>query len=136
MSYNIRLGGQISIDPPLAWHEFRNHEMFEPPPHARLNLQFSVMTAQHETDAGTLIVRTAHGITPIHSGSAIECQMESQVQRVVDAFPGHAFTGAITCSGEEPGDLRKLMVVDGAAKWVYPRIVWPDGTEGLDDFEY
>lgn len=48
------------------------------------------------------------------------------VQKIIDAFPGHTFTGHFDCNTE--GEyLWRVVIREGKAVKVEPKIVWPDG---------
>lgn len=73
--------------------------------------------------------------TPVSGESTLFCQEDDefkaytliqQVQQVVDALPGRTFSGHLDCEGEEAADLWRVVVRDGKAVKVVPRIVWPD----------
>ncbi len=49
-----------------------------------------------------------------------------EVQVAIDAFPGHDWSGRLDCEGEQNGDMWRVVIRDGRAVKVKPRIVWPD----------
>ena len=86
------------------------------------------------------VTDTAEGQNRIISGVAVAADysegsgydMVPELQSLVDAYgKSHQFTGHIEATGEE-GDQWRLLVRDGKAVQVYPRVVWPDDNQEGD----
>lgn len=128
MGYTTRVTGEFAIEPPLAWPEFKDSEFaphnitcsYEP------DLILRVAEESVDTPDGPLLKRTATALVMRQIEEYRAYHLLEQVQQAVDAFPGRTFAGRLECKGEEPGDLWRVVVHDGRATEVRPRIVWPD----------
>ncbi|MFI1165576.1 DUF6205 family protein [Streptomyces sp. NPDC020801] len=95
------------------------------------SLVLRVSETSVDTDKGPLLRRTATALVMREIDEYRERGLVEQVQRCIDLFPGHAFTGRLECEGEENTDIWRVVVRDGRALRIEPRIVWP-GEEGTD----
>jgi hypothetical protein len=122
MGYNTSVTGEIRIEPPLAWREFKDS------PFAGRDMDVKIRIDEEtvDTDDGPLIRKTASAIVPAWEDSYKAYKLIEHVQQAIDAFPGHTFTGRLECEGEENTDLWRVVIRDGRAVRVEPRIVWPD----------
>lgn len=128
MSYRTRVDGEFAITPPLAWPEFKDSEFaphnitqsYDP------DLILRVDEETVDTADGPLLKRTATALVMREIDEYNSRNLLDQVQKAVDSFPGHAFTGRLDCEGEENTDMWRVVVRDGRAVKVQPRIVWPD----------
>lgn len=125
MGYNTRVRGQFSITPPLTWPEFHNSP-FASDDWRDADLVLHVDEETVNSDDGLLIRRTASALVMREIDEYRAYHLIEQVQAAIDAFPGHTFTGRLDCEGEESADLWRVIVRDGRAVKVEPRIVWPD----------
>ncbi|WP_037870708.1 DUF6205 family protein [Streptomyces sp. SPB074] len=130
MGYITLVTGELRITPPLTWPEIRASEYAPGEPH-RHDLVLLVREETVQTEEGPLLRRTAHALAlrPIEEYRAYT--LVKDVQAAIDAHPGHTFTGYLSCEGEETGDLWRVVIKDGRAVEVRPRIVWPDEEESL-----
>lgn len=139
MGYCTRFFGEIRIDPPISWSRIKDS------PFARKgsngwwerDLKFHIVEettdVSDERGEGTLIRREAVAIVTSEEDDSRGYNIVEHLQQVVTAYgEGRTFTGRLYAEGEEAGDLWRLEVHDGRAVRVEPRIVWPDGSEGLD----
>lgn len=128
MSYTTRVTGGFAITPPLAWPEFKDSEFA---PH-NIKTSYDPSLALHvdedtvNTDEGPLLRRTATALVMREIDEYRERGLVDEVQRAIDSFPGHTFTGHLECEGEENTDIWRVVIRDGHAVKVQPRIVWPD----------
>ncbi|MFE7117047.1 DUF6205 family protein [Streptomyces sp. NPDC057654] len=132
MPYTTHVTGEFTINPPLSWCEFRNSPFSPYPPTGdnRIELVLRVEEETIETDDGPLLRRTAPALAMSEVDEYRAHGLLEVVQRAVDAFPGHTFTGRLDCEGEKKADLWRVVVRNGRALKVTPRIVWPeDGAE-------
>lgn len=131
MGYYTTYSGEIRIVPPLTWAEAKDSPWLSVD-HGDLMLLLEENAETVETDHGTdtFTRKSVTAVVPITDDSYKGYQIEDHLQQIVQAFPGHEFTGYISAEGEDAGDLWRLAVMDGKAVKVKPRIVWPDGTEG------
>ena len=128
MGYTTHVTGAFAIEPPLTWNEFKDSEFA---PH---NVQGSweqslILCVDEETvdtDDGPLLRRTAKSLAMREIDEYRERGLVAEAQRAIDSFPGHTFTGRLECEGEENTDIWRVVVRDGRAVRVEPRIVWPD----------
>lgn len=127
MGYYTRVTGELQIEPPLNWAEIKDSE-FAPERAKRtdLDVQLEVVEESVDTAEGELIRRTAASLVVRWPDSFKAYNLVDHVQWAIDAFPGHTFTGRLECEGEENGDLWRVVIRDGRALRIEPRIVWPD----------
>ncbi|MFI7315189.1 DUF6205 family protein [Streptomyces hygroscopicus] len=128
MGYTTGVTGEFTITPPLTWNEIKNSPFSPYPPAGddRLELVLRVDEENIETDDGPLIRRTASALVMVDIDEYRAHNLLNVVQQAIDAFPGHVFTGRLECEGEENTDLWRVVIHDGRAVRVEPRIVWPD----------
>lgn len=127
MGYNTHVTGEFAITPPLTWNEFKDSEFA---PH-NINdnydpdLILRVAEESVDTEEGPLLRRSATALAMREIDEYRAHTLLDQVQKAVDAFPGHTFTGRLECEGEESADLWRVVIRDGRAVKVEPQIVWP-----------
>lgn len=128
MSYTTHVTGEFTIEPPLTWNEIKDSPFspFPPAGDDRLELVLRVDEESVQTDEGPLCRRTASALVMVDIDEYRAHNLIDVVQRAIDAFPGHTFAGRLDCEGEEAGDLWRVVIRDGRAVKVTPRIVWPD----------
>ena len=124
MGYRARFSGEITVTPPLSW------EIIKYPTRVRRGLQdLRIRLHEEVTDTaeGQYKVITGIAVAPAVAGEAYAgYDMVDELQALVDAYgKSHQFSGHIEAIGDE-GDQWRLMVRDGKAVQVYPRVVWPD----------
>ena len=128
MGYTTRVDGEFAITPPLTWNEFKDSEFA--PDNAKSGWEPSLILRVDEdsvdTDEGPLLRRTATALVMREIDEYRERGLVDEVQKAIDSFPGHTFTGRLDCEGEENTDMWRVVVRDGRAVKVEPRIVWPD----------
>lgn len=130
MGYNTRYTGAIGIEPPLTWAQIKDSPYL--PESAEKNfpdVKLRVIETTTETEDGVLTRRVADAIVPVTDESYKGYGIVETVQKIIDAYPGHEFTGRFDCEGEEAPDLWRLVVRDGRATRVEPQITWPEGSE-------
>lgn len=123
MGYNTSVSGEIRIEPPLTWAEIKDSPFL-----ASYGLDVTLRVEEETVDTpdGTLTRRTATALIPSWEDSYKAYHLVEHVQRAIDAFPHRRFTGRLECEGEENTDLWRVIIRDGRAVRVEPRIVWPD----------
>lgn len=128
MGYYTRVTGEISIEPPLTWQEFKDSPFLPGSPNDNTNYDVRLHTDEEtvDTDEGQPVRKTANAVLPRWDDSFKAYHLIDHVQAVIDAFPGHTFTGRLECEGEDNTDMWRVVVRDGRAVKVEPRIVWPD----------
>lgn len=133
MSYHTHVTGEFAITPPLTWAEIQGSPFKRVSRPAYLaegiDLLLRVEETTVDTDEGSLVRRTGVALVMQEIDEYRERGLVDQVQRVIDLFPGHTFTGRLECEGEENTDMWRVMVRNGRAVKIAPRIVWPDDEE-------
>ncbi|MCX4703918.1 DUF6205 family protein [Streptomyces sp. NBC_01373] len=132
MGYTTHVTGEFAIEPSLTWNEFKDSEFA---PHNITDsydpeLILRVNETSVDTDDGPLLKRTATALVMREIDEYRAYDLLDQVQKAVDSFPGHTFIGRLDCEGEQSADLWRVVLRDGRAVKVEPRIVWPDEDGG------
>lgn len=122
MGYNTSVDGELRIEPPLTWREFKASPFTGDDLDVRLRVEAETI----DTDDGPLMRKTATALIPTWEDSYKAYHLVEHVQQAIDAFPGHTFTGRLECEGEDNTDIWRVIVRDGKAVKIQPRIVWPD----------
>jgi hypothetical protein len=125
MSYTTHVRGEFVITPPLAWPQFKDSP-FASGDWRASDLVLRVDEESVDTDDGQLLRRTAGVLAMREIDEYNSRNLLAEVQKAVDAFPGHTFTGRLECEGEEAGDLWRVVIRNRRAVKVEPRIVWPE----------
>jgi hypothetical protein len=128
MGYYTYVTGEFAITPPLTWNEFKDSRFA---PHNVKNsydpdLILRVDEESVDTDDGPLLKRTAVALEMREIDEYRAYNLLETVQEAVDSFPGHTFTGRLECEGEDNTDMWRVVIRDGKAVKVEPRIVWPE----------
>lgn len=128
MGYITHVTGEFAIEPPLTYSEFKDSK-FAPDnitssytPSLVLRVSEQVV----EKEDGVFLRRTATALVMREIDEYRERGLVDEVQSALDTFPGHTFTGRLECEGDENTDMWRVVVRDGRASKVEPRIVWPD----------
>jgi hypothetical protein len=124
------VSGEIRIEPPLKWAEFKDSPFYAAD--KRRDVRLLVDEETVDTDEGQMIRKTAVALEGSWEGGYKAYHLLDHVQEAIAAFPGHAFTGRLECEGEDATDVWRVVVRDGVAVKVEPRIVWPDEDEAGD----
>lgn len=126
MGNETRISGQIEITPPITWGELRKANWPTDNPYAKA-IRLVIEETEVDVDDGVMIRRAGTAIAPIHEDYYKAYDIDDHINEVVDAFgKDRTFTGYLEGEGEEPGDLWRLYIRNGAAERVRPQIVWPD----------
>ncbi|MFC7817567.1 DUF6205 family protein [Streptomyces sp. NPDC057367] len=128
MGYYTNVTGEIRIEPPLTWSEIRDNPTLPETAGGRseYDVRLRIDEETVDTDDGQLTRKTCSALVPAWDDSFKAYHLVEHVQEMIDAFPGHSFTGRLDCEGEESGDLWRVVIRDGRAVKVTPSIVWPD----------
>jgi hypothetical protein len=132
MGYTTHVTGEFTIEPPLTWYEIKDSPFspFPPAGDDRIELVLRVDEEVVETGDGPLMRRTAAALVMSEIDEYRAHGLLEVVQRAVDSFPSHTFTGRLDCEGAESADIWRVVIRDGRAVKVKPRIVWPDEDGG------
>lgn len=125
MSYTTHVRGEFAITPPLTWNEFKDSPFAEDHWSAS-DLVLRIDEESVDTEDGPLLRRTASVLAMREIDEYNSRNLLAQVQKAIDSFPGHAFTGRLECEGEENTDLWRVVIRNGRAVKVEPQIVWPE----------
>lgn len=127
MGYNTYVTGELTITPPLTWNEFKDSPFFAADDYApERDLKLRIEESSVDTENGVLISRTAVALVMAWEDEYRAYNLMDHVQEAVDAFPGHTWSGRLECEGEENTDLWRVVIRDGRAFRIEPRIIWPD----------
>jgi hypothetical protein len=130
MSYTTRVECEFAIEPPLTWKEVKNSPFEAVSTRAYvahdIDLVLRIEESSVDTDEGALVRRIGTALAMREVDEYRERNLVEQVQRCVDLFPGHTFTGRLECEGEENTDIWRVIVRDGRAVRIEPRIIWPE----------
>lgn len=128
MSYRTHVTGEFAITPPLTWNEFKDSKFTPENVKGKWDVSLVLRVAEDavDTEEGPLLKRTATALAMREIDEYRERGLVAEVQSAIDSFPGHTFTGRLDCEGEENTDMWRVVVRDGRAVRVEPRIVWPD----------
>lgn len=130
MSYDTRFTGEILIDPPIPAEEVLAAGFQEPGGYGDMDMAVKIVEAPVAGVPGAY-QRLVTAIVPSMSRYTAYDAVE-HVQEIIDRWgEGRRFLGRITAAGEEAGEIWRLEIHDGQAVRVEPRILWPDGTEGI-----
>lgn len=125
MGYVTQARGQITITPPIPWAQANGTEWM---PDDWNGPDVKFVLTETPVDGGAF-TRQAVAVVQRDDSEPRNYQLAEDLQRLIDAYPGHEFTGRFDCHGESAGDIWRLEVHGRQAVKVEPRIVWPDGTE-------
>lgn len=132
MGYVTHADGFISIEPPLTWGQIKESP-FLPEGYGFGNedcdIALVITEVSVETDEGILVVRTAPKVQQRHAEEPRNNSIEAHLQALVDAFPGHEFTGRFNMEGEDSGDLWRVKVIGRKVRRFDPTFVWPEESE-------
>jgi hypothetical protein len=128
MAYDIRLSGEIRIDPPIPADQLFAAGFPTPGIYGDKDIAVRV----EEIPVGGVpdaYRRIATALVPCLSTHPAY-QILEHLQEVVDWWgEGRTFAGRINCCDPHTGDLWRIQVRDRRAVKVTPRIVWPDSAE-------
>lgn len=127
MGYLTQVTGEIQITPPLTWKEIQEKGyQLGFPEECWTSVQVHIHEEEQNTDEGVLTRRTGITLIPACSEPYKAHSLVQHVQKIIDTFPGHEFTGYLECDGDETGDLWRLYVKHREAYKVLPTIIWEE----------
>lgn len=121
MGYESHWTGQVHIEPALTWAEIKGDRScgFQ-------DLKLRLDETVEDTPTGQVRTVTASVIEPLTSGAYNGYDIEAELQSVIDAHPGHQFTGAIAARPLDPDGTPWRYVIEGrTVVRQEPRTVWP-----------
>ncbi|GGU40733.1 hypothetical protein GCM10010289_72160 [Streptomyces violascens] len=117
--YYTYVTGEIRIEPPLTLAECRASRFSG---RSSEGPRAIMLDAREQPPQ-----RTVGRVLPDRDDAESLGQLEDDVQELIDAFPGHEFRGRFQCMGDGHwDDMWGVVVIDGCARRVTPRVIWPD----------
>ena len=132
MSNPTYIHGRIEINPPLTWAQIKDSPFLKANARSRglwPDAILDVTETTVDTDEGELTRREAVAIVPDEGTETSARTLLKDVQSIIDASPGHEFTGRFQCEGEENSDIWRVVIRDRRAVRINAQIVWPEGSE-------
>lgn len=127
MVYNSRLGGELRIEPPLRWIEYRDSEFLEPDDRC---IKLAEGIVVDDTEDGQVVIRNAVSVQRRWPDWRPTCGVVAELARLATAFGvDHTFHGYLVREGEEAGDVERYWIEGATAKSEEARLTWLDGTE-------
>jgi hypothetical protein len=129
MGYYTRASGELEIQPSLTWTEIKDTP-FLVNDNDNDNLWIvDVEEEQEDVEGGLLIHRRGTAVVPRYGDESRKYyDAETDLNQLVQTFPGHEFIGYFELVGED-GERSRLKVINGRVKRFEPRLVWPEGSE-------
>ena len=130
MGYTTRFTGEIRIDPPIPFEDIAGQGFSRVERHGQTkDVALKVVEEPIPGEPGGYR-RVAIAIVGLEGGFSCYDAIP-HTQEIVDRWgKGRTFTGRLDAAGEDAGDMWRLVIRDGLAVEVRPRIVWPDEAEG------
>lgn len=131
MGYYTRINGELSFHPPLSHLEVQGISHFVG---KRKWSSFAFEIDEHEeiTDKGVLSSQSSHSIVPESDDSGKNYDLVEDLQHLVDQIKGRSISGEFRVTGEDAGDIRRVLLVDGKVVEWSPQLTWPDGVVSAD----
>lgn len=131
MGYSTYVTGEFKISPPLRWSEMKGSPFLPDAGRDGSVLALRLDEATRHSPDGLILKRTAAALGMRDDDEYRQAhQLVDEVQRAVDAFPGHTWSGRLDCEGEDNADMWRVVILAGRATRIDPQIIWPDGAEG------
>lgn len=128
MGYISTLSGELVIEPPLKWSEYRDSSWIQANA-TDLCVKLDEHTDTRETDEGTVIARTARAVVPRYSEGKMH-NLAADLRTVAKTWGDtHTFSGYLIRDGEESGDVERYWIDGTTVKSEKAWLFWPDGTE-------
>lgn len=131
VGYESRLAGELTIDPPLKWAEFKDspHRGSELARQNHKGVQLVDRSEAVETEDGTLMRQYADSVAFAWGFPVKLYDIVDEIQALIDTYPDHEFTGELRGTGTDFGDIWLLRVnADRKVERILPTITWPDGS--------
>jgi hypothetical protein len=127
VGYYSRITGAIAIAPALKWSEYKDKGLTDAGAPNHPSVVLRTHEEERDGEGGVMFVRWADGIIPATDESIKAYELEAEVRAIVAAFrTGRTFGGYLEISGEEQGDLWRLVVRDGRVVRIEPTVTWPE----------
>jgi hypothetical protein len=128
MGYTTRVRGELAIVPPLPYAELKKNKWYYADSRPNFyELRINTVTEVTETDEGRSEKITGVSFSYAEGAEPFKAYYtERNVQDMADSLPeGTRLTGYLEMMGED-GQQSRIVVRDGIAETVVPKIVWPD----------
>ncbi|MYZ37917.1 MULTISPECIES: DUF6205 family protein [unclassified Streptomyces] len=133
MSYYTAVSGEILIEPPLRGATLKASPFYDPWIGGEAQRCIRLDAGEEPADGAapeTATELVARRVISADVERLDAFDMEDELQELLDAFPGHTFTGRLQCMGDNHwSDMWGVVVRDGRAEKVTPTVVWPGDTE-------
>lgn len=133
MGYYTRVTGEIYVDPPISWkdaHDTIWAQQGQRGEELTLDLRSESESVEIDGELVEVVRREFTHVRPTYDDAYKAYYTERNLQTLVDAFPGHEWSGYLEGEGEGEGDgkpdLWRLYVRNGQVVKVEPQIVWPE----------
>lgn len=124
--------GEIRIDPPLTWSEFKTSPYRPEAARSEPDVLFEVETTEVDGPDGVMLLHRAGAVRPYAPGKpfAYHTGLAKTLRKLLDEYGlRHTFTGFFECreitNGVQVGWYR-LAVQGGDVVRIEPRITWPN----------
>ena len=118
-----RVDGRLRITPPLNWAEIKRDPLMVGSWRGSA-LTLAIKNTQVETDDGILMRKTCDTVQPIADTELKGHSIVTDVQKLLDAYPTHTFTGELDCIDTETFDRWRLVIKDGKAYRLDAQLTW------------
>jgi hypothetical protein len=124
-AYDSHFTGRIDITPPLTWAQIKNNTA-----NGLQDLQLVTTETIQDTPTGQIKVITGDAIIPLTTSAYSGYEIHVELQSMLDAFPGHEFTGTIGARPEDlHGDPWRYIIRDRTVIRQKPQTTWVDSDE-------
>ncbi|MFF8786718.1 DUF6205 family protein [Streptomyces sp. NPDC015125] len=126
MGYYTAVSGQILIDPPLRGTTLKKSPFSSPRAGGETQRCLRLDIKEEPAGPGETGEPVARRVISVHVERLDAFDMEGELQELIDAFPGHTFTGRLQCMGDDHwNDMWGVIVRNGHAEEVKPTVIWP-----------
>lgn len=132
MGYYTRVTGEIYVYPQITWKEAHDTiwaQQQQREEELTLEMHEETVPTELEGELVQVVRRTFTHVRPTWDDQYKAYSTQENLQKIVNAFPGHEWSGYLEGEGEGAGDgpdVWRLYVRDGKAIRVEPEIVWPE----------
>lgn len=129
MGYYSQLDGEIIINPPLKWAEFRESGYLPQDYGNGPEVEFKVAELPRETDEGTVWTKLATAVVPAEGDERSMYDIDDHLAKIAALTKGHETTGWLQRKGQEQGDIERYRFEDGRVISEKATLRWPDGSD-------
>lgn len=132
MGYYSDWDGEITITPPIPWKDIKDSVWLPgsvknySAGYANRDICFRINSEFVETEDGTLTRKEAVAVEVAYPDHGKNYHVVENLQDILDAHPGHQFTGYLEAVGEDGERWRVVITSKRAALSIAPEVVWPE----------